>query len=298
MDKKIPLLYDISPKSAKPGELISINGDKLFQGTQATLGNSSIQLEVLGPNNAQFTLPEDSTSGNLALSNQYGTSETIWLNVTRTIPVTVSIPEQYNALNGPFKLSFSDKTYTNLNDISGIMYQIQQTGPDTIIISNANNTRVLSAIIFPNDEKVLFNLESTIQAIALTGFIQDKPSEEVKRILDLLPKINSYNKLIDYIKKGIDKDIEGTMSVTNMQLAVLIYDIQQEINSQLSVKPKLLSKDHQIQPSSSNDEQRPAITPTESQDGIKVEPTRGGLSDLFDYDGRQLVSESGQKRYH
>ncbi|MCT7944674.1 MSCRAMM family adhesin SdrC [Shewanella septentrionalis] len=298
MDKKTPILYDISPKSAKPGELISINGDKLFQGTQATLGNSSIQLEVLGPNNAQFTLPEDSTSGNLALSNQYGTSETIWLNVTRTIPVTVSIPEQYNALNGPFKLSFSDKTYTNLNDISGIMYQIQQTGPDTIIISNAKNTRVLSTIIYPNDEKVLFNLESTIQAIALTGFIQDKPSEEVKRILDLLPKINSYNKLIDYIKKGIDKDIEGTMSVTNMQVAVLIYDIQQEINSQLSVKPKLLSKDHQIQPSSSNDEQRPAITPTESQDGIKVEPTRGGLSDLFDYDGRQLVSESGQKRYH
>ncbi|PMG48065.1 hypothetical protein [Shewanella sp. 10N.286.52.B9] len=229
LDPKTPQLHSLTPLTAEAGEVITIHGQHLAPGTKLVINNAVYSLKKLRAKSAQFTLPQTVTSGHVSLENQYGISESIFLNIGKVQDIVIKAPVQFNQMTGPFRLSMVKETFTNLSDIQGYKYPIHSAKPDTLLVSNGSHISFLRAIMLPSDPQVVFSLDSTIKAMALTSFIRGKNETEVRRALEVLPQLASYKALRDFILHGIETDIEATFDLGNMSVAVKIYDVSEEL---------------------------------------------------------------------
>ncbi|MCH1926993.1 IPT/TIG domain-containing protein [Shewanella sp. C32] len=230
LDNNTPMLYKLSPTNATPGDTITVTGEHFVSGTKINWGIKNIKLNVTSKYSANFAVPDDAVSGYAYLSNQYGESRYLNLWVGRPVALNITVPNEYLNLTGPFHVSFIEETYTNLTDIDGTDYRFEASSPDTVLVSNSDNVILLRAIIMPSDTSVALTLDSTIEAMALTGYLYNKTEQQIREARVKLPTIDAYQQLASYVRSGIN-DPEKTFAINNLDVAGLIYTIQKKLKS-------------------------------------------------------------------
>jgi hypothetical protein len=83
LDPLNPQLYSISPVNAVSEQVVSIVGENFSPGTNVVINDLEVQVNILSSNSGQFTVPKGALTSNVFLKNQYGTSESIYLSITK-----------------------------------------------------------------------------------------------------------------------------------------------------------------------------------------------------------------------
>lgn len=146
--------------------------------------------------------------------------------------VNVQVPTAYRGLKGPFTLEYQQQPYATLAQLNHAVYLFNGSSAKKLTIYNSDTERVLQTIALPSNNAVSFSLESTAKAMALSAFISGKSEQQVQQLLGALTSIDEFQQLRQYLQQGIEKHPKQTMAITNREVAVLIYEIQEKLRQQ------------------------------------------------------------------
>lgn len=292
LDEATPLLYSYTPTSAARGQKVSISGENFSSDTRVVFGATEIQVEYTNSQEISFNTPAESTSGHFYLKNNHGVSDSRFLAIGRSIDVGLKSPDFMKNLSGPFELE--NLTIDSLQDNQYELNIESQSATSISIYYPQKNTTLLKALVLPSNDTTEINLDTTVLAYSLLGITSGKSESELQQLIGKIKALPEYSDFYQYIETGLNADI-SFLSATNTALGVKIYELQQALS--LLRKKSHLSKKNaksQAQFNAVAADQRPTIFPEESQDDIKVEPTRGGITSLFEYDGYTELQNSTQ----
>lgn len=298
---KTPIITDIPSRNVVEGEEVLIIGENLDSGTSLVFADGpTIQLDYIDDTSASFIVPENIGTGSFSLQNVFGESNYSSVSISKNLEVNIDVPSYLN-VEGTFFLSGLDKDFS---DISEIKNESIIVSPNIQYITLFwNNTRFLQ-VFLSGDDEVTLTVESTIISHVLNAYTFNNKIENYDLLLNEMLQNPSFIEFKQWYIDGLESDnIRGFLEDESYQIvtkaAVVADELSKSQNETLAQSKrshvKLLNRlkyTPATVESSSSEDQRPTISPDESQSGIRLEPTQKGILDLFDYDGFSELQNS------
>ncbi|MEC8328404.1 MAG: IPT/TIG domain-containing protein [Pseudomonadota bacterium] len=292
-----PLIYSISEKRATPGTSVVIDGENLTSLSDIVLGEYKTAVTWQSDNSISFIVPQNTQSNYLHVENSYGKSNKVFFAIdeSKSLQTSVDIPSVYQGLTGPFKVLPTKQEIASWQDLPE---QLVVDIDETKVSIWHNEQEILSTILLKGQTSVELSLESFIRENVLTPLFLNKDDAFKTNALNTLVELAEYQEIISYYEQGLASDYEVFLADEEYALEMKLVQIRDILIAEMAKKQSqqvrvgknegLFARGQSV----SSDPQRPIIHPEDRQDGIKVEPTRKGVTSLFDYDGYTEVQNS------
>ncbi|MGO2169019.1 MAG: IPT/TIG domain-containing protein [Pseudoalteromonas sp.] len=309
---KTPLIKSISTSQAVPGEQIQIEGESINDLAKVVMGEGRYEADWLSNNLATFVIPNEAASGLFYLQNVYGKSNSMYINIDnqREVTLDLNLPAAYRDLQGEVTVIPKGTKYSQLALVDGQAFSFNKE--DSTVSIWYDGIAILSAGVVGNESALTLSLQSTAEEYVLKPFFVSASQSKRLEALSNLRSLEEYDDYLAYFKEGAEEDFRAFFSPQNYELSMKMLKLRDKVktlsyaeqtSTNLSKKSNFLysqQKDVSIQQvsslssqsASSDSDQKPKISPEDRQDGIKIEATRKGITDLFDYDGYTELQNS------
>ncbi|MCL1080161.1 hypothetical protein D5R81_19210 [Parashewanella spongiae] len=227
-----PLLSEVKPDVNIIGKQAFIEGINFTGDLKVKLNDFEIIPEIVSRTSASFIIPKRARSGLLSISNEYGVSNDVDFTVGDEIKISTSIPPSFLSIDGG--VFIRDNEFSSVSDLKETSIPIVRERYNFVsAYSNSPLAEIFQSILTENDNAIVFDMDSTAEAVLMNGFVERYPLETFINIRKFLATNDDYIHYKKYVKDGLEHNIDF-LSVANDELYKKVVFIQSQIRNELN----------------------------------------------------------------